>query len=542
MVVAQLIVMQLAKWGIERIYGVAGDAIFGLLDAIAKQNKIRLITVRHESVAALMASAEAKLTGKLAVCIVQMGPGLANLVNGLGDAYMDQAPVLAISGQAPLSQIGTKYKQLIDQQSLVHPVSRYSQLVVHPDAVADSLKQAMLTSVLQRTVSHLSIPEDLFGMIAAGQLVDRPQITIPSPVDDALQPLLQIMHSAKQPMILVGEGARSSRESICALAKLWGCGIATGYGAVGVIPDSEPAMLGGLGKGGNSYLTELFQQADVVLAVETTWWPAGQAPVLARVLQIAKHQVDIGAGLPTEHGILGDPSIVMPRLVNGLESYAGNQAWIKQVQMCKRTWSVHNESERNLLASTGSSLHPASVIRLIESCLAEDAIVTLDEGDSTLWFLRHFRSANQKVLLSSRWRTMGFGLPAALSAKLNSPEKQVLCITGDGGLGMVLGDLITAVRYSLAITVVVFTNGALQMEADKMVMKRLLPEGTELTNPDFAKVAEACGWTAYRVNSEAQLHVALQQSRASHLPVLIDAAVARIPYPEFTSQLEEVRL
>ncbi|MGO4274944.1 thiamine pyrophosphate-dependent enzyme, partial [Paenibacillus sp. TAF58] len=157
-------------------------------------------------------------------------------------------------------------------------------------------------------------------------------------------------------------------------------------------------------------------------------------------------------------------------------------------------------------------------------------------GDATLWFLRSFRAKRQQVLLSSRWRTMGFGLPAAMSAKLCSPEKQVICITGDGGLGMVLADLITATRYNLPITVVVFNNGTLQMERDKMLMKGLQLEGTKLTNPDFVMVAEACGWHTYHVNKAEQLSEALKQSRTIGKPILLDVSIAQIPFPDFSSK------
>ncbi|TVY11138.1 thiamine pyrophosphate-binding protein [Paenibacillus cremeus] len=529
--VAELILEQLRLLGVERIYGVVGDAVFGLLDAIAKQERISFIAVKHESVAALMASAEAKLTGRLGVCIAQMGPGLANLINGLGDAYLDQAPVLAITGQAPLNKIGSFYKQYIDQQQLLQALSSYSQLIVHPDAAVNALKQAVCTSLVQRTVSHLSIPTDLFAMPTAARPFEPPQRSVQTPSTEQLQAVLQVLASAKQPMILVGKEARSARESIPTLAERWGGGIAISYGAAGVIPDTNPWMVGGLSEGGNPFLSELFQKADVVLAVETSWWPASDVPRSARVIQLAKHQAHLGHGVPADIEVVGDPASLIPRLIEGLGSHhVPNQAWLKQVQQCKQAWSVQNDVERN---HSSSPLHPASVIQLIEQQIDEDAIVALDEGDVTLWFLRNFRAAGQTMLLSERWRTMGFGLPAALVAQLCSPNQQVICITGDGGLGMVLADLLTAKRYKLPITVIVFNNGTLQMERDKMFMKGLQPEGTELTNPDFAKVAEACGWTAFTISSAQQLSEALQQSRSSREPVLLDVSVARIPHPDF---------
>jgi len=530
--VAEVILQQLRLWGVKRIYGVVGDAIFGLMDAIAKQKAISFIAVKHESVAAMMASAEAKLTGSLGVCVAQMGPGLANLVNGMGDAFLDKAPVLAITGQAPLKKIGTFHKQYINQQELVQSISSFSQLVIHPDAIIESLTQAMHTSVLNRTVSHLSIPTDVFNLTTSIQACEPPQISTPLPSPEAMQHALQLMQSAYQPMILAGHGTRSSREAIQTLAETWGSGMAMSYGAVGVIPDAHPLMLNGLGEGGNPLLPELFKQADVVLAIETSWWPESAVPGNARVIQIAKGTDDLGVSVPTQIGITGDTETVLQQMTEGLRKHQINPDWINRIQQCKQAWSAQNDKEKN---QSGSPLHPSSIIRVIEETIAEDAVVALDEGDSTLWFLRNFRAKRQHVLFSDRWRTMGFGLPAAMAAKLCSPQKQIVCITGDGGLGMVLADLITATRYELPITVIVFHNGTLQMEQDKMSMKGLRPEGTYLLNPDFAKVADACGWNAYRIENAEQLEEALKRSLTSDKPVLLDVITARVPHPDFKS-------
>nr|WP_246132177.1 thiamine pyrophosphate-binding protein [Paenibacillus hemerocallicola] len=527
-----MILEQLQLWGVQRIYGVVGDAVFGLMDALAKQNTISFIAVKHESVAAMMASAEAKLTGKLGVCIAQMGPGLANLINGLGDAFLDNAPVLAITGQAPLNKIGTSYKQYINQQQLVHAVSLYSQLVIHPDAVVQSLTQAMYTSVLHRTVSHLSISSDVFGMTTSMQPSEQPHLSVPVPDPTDLHEALHLMQSAKKPMILTGNGARSARESIQALADTWGCGIAMSYGAIGVIPDTNPLMLNGLGEGGNPYLPALFRKADVVLAIETSWWPEGMVPDTAKVVRIAQHQADLGTA-PADIRFVGDAASLVQQLVEGLRRHNPKPAWIHEVQQCKRAWSAQNENER---CQPGSPLPPSSIIGFMEQYIDEDAVIALDEGDCTLWFMRNYRGKRQCVLLSDRWRTMGFGLPAAMAAKLCSPQKQVVCVTGDGGLGMVLADLLTAARYGLPLTVIVFNNGTLQMERDKMIMMGLAPEGTKLANPDFTKVAEACGWNAYRIENDEQLKDALIQAQTSKRAVLLDVLTAPIPHPDFKSQ------
>ncbi|MFC4799572.1 thiamine pyrophosphate-binding protein [Neobacillus sp. GCM10023253] len=528
--VAEAILEQLELFGVKRIYGVIGDAIFGLMDAIAKNGEIQFIAVKHESVAAMMASAEAKCTGGLGVCAAQMGPGLANLINGLGDAFLDGFPVLAISGQAPLKKIGTSYKQYINQQELVQAVTGDSQLVVHPDAVIGSLTKAIYTSITMDTVSHLSIPADVFTVKTLVPTNKPTSITDGEFCTEQLEKGLQIMYSAKNPMILIGNKVGPLSVEIQQLAERWGGGIATAYGAVGILPDSCPYGLGGLGEGGNPFLTHLFKQADVVLAIGTSWWPEGHTPVRARVIQVQNRQTNLGNGMPVDCGIVGNMSDIILQLISRFEPHDRNQEWVGQINQCKQTWAAQNEEEGN---KSSFPLQSSRVIRAIERCTTPDTVIALDEGDFTLWFMRNFRAQCEHVLLSSNWRTMGFGLPSALAAKLCMPNKHVICVTGDGGLAMVLADLLTAVRYRLKITVIILNNGMLQMEYNKMVKKGLTPEGVELTNPDFVMLAKACGWEAFRIQSGDELEQLLITAQMSENPVILDVPTAQVSYPNY---------
>ncbi|WP_274651263.1 thiamine pyrophosphate-binding protein [Paenibacillus humicola] len=528
--VAETILRQLRLWGVRRIYGVAGDAIFGLLDALAKQDDLAFISVKHESVASMMASAEAKLTGQLSVCIAQMGPGLANLLTGLGDAFMDKAPVLAITGHAPLDKLGTPYKQSVNQQSMVQSVTGSSQLVVHPDAIIPALKQAHKIALSNRTPVHLSIPGDLFHLVTKNRPEPPPLQSAPVLDPDGLTKAIEIIRTAQKPMMLVGGGALRHRDPLQAFAEAWSCGLAMGYGAAGIFPDDHPQLLNGLGEGGNPYLTELFKDSDVVLVLETDWWPERSVPSHARVIHLAVRPDIYDATLPVEIELAGDLSVMLTRMAAELDNYTVQPEWMNRVKHCKQIWKEQSEGEKE---QTATPLHPAGIIRELERHLDDEAIIALDEGDSTLWFLRSFAARRQQVLLSGRWRTMGFGLPAAMAAKLIDPHKQVVCITGDGGLGMVLADLLTAARYGLAIVAIVFDNGTLQMERDKMIMKGLEPEGTAISNPDFVQIARACGWHAQRIQNGDELDEALASIRSLSGPALLSVETARIPHPDY---------
>jgi pyruvate dehydrogenase (quinone)/pyruvate oxidase len=273
-----------------------------------------------------------------------------------------------------------------------------------------------------------------------------------------------------------------------------------------------------------------FKEADAVLVIGTSWWPDGLTPTDARIVQIADRPMGLGQGIPTDCCLVGAIGEIVDKLARALWDCAADSGWVRQIRQCRETWASQNEQE----GLDGSfPLHPSRIVREVERHAAPDAIIALDEGDSTLWFMRNFRAKRQHILQSSRWRTMGFGLPAAMAASLCRPEQPVLCITGDGGLAMVLADLLTAARYRLRVIVILFNNGALQMERNKMEKKGLKPEGTDITNPDFVQLAQACGWVAWRIQSAEDLERRLQAALAGSHPTLLDVPTAPIVFPQY---------
>ncbi|RHW34101.1 thiamine pyrophosphate-binding protein [Lysinibacillus yapensis] len=529
--VGELMLDQLSLFGVKRIYGVVGDATFGLIDALAKQDKIKYIAVKHESTAAFMASAEAKLTGGLGVCTATMGPGATNLLNGLGDAYSDKAPVLAITGQAPSDKIGTEFPQYIDQQELMKPFAAYSANLASPDATIEVLQKAVRTSLGQRVVTHLSVPKDIFMMPATGEPRPLPDVIEGASnfTKESLEQAAGIMKTAKRPMILAGAGAASASEEIEKLADLWGAGILASLGGKGLFDDSSPHNLQGIGEGGNPYASDLFKEADVVLLAGTTWWPEGYVPTDARIIQIDRHFDKFVKEIPTDLGIIGKTEEVLPFLVESLQGFSRSEDWVARCQEIKEKWAVQNEKEGS---TEGYPAHPARIMRALDRTVAPDAILALDTGDNTVWTNRNFRQKDQSVLVSGYWRTMGFGLPAAMAAKLIEPEKQVVAIVGDGGLQMVLADLLTATRYELNITVVVLNNESLQMERDKLKVAKKKEVGVDLTNPDFVKLAEACGWKGLRADSDIELESVLEEALNTNAPTLVDISTAQVFFPE----------
>lgn len=541
MKVASFLVQQLAAWGVERIYGVVGDAIFELADALARQRDIRFIACRHEAAAGFMASAEAKLTGRPGVCTATSGPGAASLINGLCDAYADRAPVLAITGQSPLGKLGTGYKQDIDQQRLMGALAGHTALLAAPEAAPLQLALAW-RGALEGRVGHISVPKDVWnGEVPGAQVrgpepyLTAPPVPSPAVIDGAL-PLLQ---GARRPVILAGHGALPAASDLVALAERWGAPVITALPAKGLISFDHPLALGGLGHGGSEAATRALNEADLVLAVATNWWPERYVPggtgeatgasaqAGPRIVRVDSHPANIGARAAVDYGLAGDVRTVIPRLAAGLTPQAVG-AWQQRAADWKREWSERLRAEQ---ATRSVPLHPSFVMHALEQALPPDATVAVDTGDHTVWFNRAFGGQQHRVLVSGTWRSLGFALPAAIAATMVTPGRCAAAVVGDGALTSLLGELLTASRYRAPLILALINNGSYAMELTGMRRAGLLPLGTALNNPDFALLAEGCGMAGVRVEKPDDLLPALRKAVATREPVLVDIVTAALEVP-----------
>jgi pyruvate oxidase len=527
--VAMAILEQLAAWGVKYIYGYVGDSIFPLMDALAKQNQIQFIAVKHEEGAALMASAQAKLTGEIGVCLADGGPGTVHLLNGLADACLDHVPVLAITGQVSRKDIGTNVKQYIEQQSLLSPLVSYTSPITDQAGVSQVMEKALRKAIVNRSVTHISIPVDVLQESTSDEVIPfGPYLkTNPISTNDVLDGAVQLMAGAKRPVILVGEGGREAKKAVAELAVGWGSAIATTLGGLGVVDYSNPLYIGNLGQAGNMAVTSLLSQADMCLIIGANWWPSKYVSKKIPLIQVDMNPANIGATTPVSYGIVGKAEEVIPQLYKD-NVFSPNKEWQEKIVQVKAQWQKILDEEAETVTTP---MHPAAVIRSIENALSDEAIICLDTGEHTLWFGRGFRPRSNRVLFSGKWRTMGFGVPAAIAAKLIYPEKQVMAIVGDGGFTMTMSEVLTAVKYQLPITIVVFNNKFLSMEKNKMVQKGLTPLGTELNNPDFASYARACGCQGYKVESQQELEEALAKAHSSNVPTVIDVHTSDLKVP-----------
>jgi len=518
--VADIIVEQLAKWGVRSIYGVMGDAIFHLTDALARQDTIRLYTTRHESTAAFMASAQAKLTGQLGVCIATSGPGLANLLNGLADAANDRAPVLAITGQVESYFVGTDRKQYIDQQAFISPLAGYSDELAYPDAIVNLLTKAMKTAIGQGRVAHLSIPRDMLGAIVNVQIRNpEPYLTThPLSNQETIFKGIDILNQAQRPVIMVGKGALGLTQPLIQIAEKMKAGLITTLPAKGVMPYNHPLALGGIGAAGTETSTKILEQADTVLVVGTTWWPTDYTPRQAKIVQIDVVPENIGKSQEASYGIVGDAKVILPQIAQMLSNIPKPE-WEETIKQIKEQWNTRMGEE---VSQGGSPIPPQRIMHALQQVIPSNAIITLDVGDHLVWFNRIFQANGQRILISGNWRSMGFGLPAALAAKIAQPESPVVAIVGDGGIGMTLADFLTAVYYQLPVVVAVLNNGCLAMERNRLKLTDLHQLGSGLYNPDFAAFAEACGGMGIKVQHSDELEPALRKAFNAGQPVILD--------------------
>jgi len=520
---ASAILTQLALWGVRRIYGVAGDAINPMIDAIGKQSEIRYIAVRHESAAAFMASAEGKCASRLGVCIGTSGPGLANMLNGIADAAADRVPLLVITGQVKTDEIGTEAKQYVDQQRLISPLAVYSATLMHPDAALALLNKAVTEALSKRGPAHLTVPKDVLTLpcpwnarLPAGLL----EQTLPRNFSQ-LESAAGLLNESLRPIICVGDGARSAGEAIMALADRLQAGIIETLGGKGAVPSSCQWHLGGIGEGGTRESAELMRESDCVLMIGANWYPEEYVPRDTRVIKIDTDPASIETQEDLAFGLVGDAAEAARLLAEKIHS-GKRAAWAQRVQTVRQAIRQRLDAERKPASRV---ITPPSLMAALEQHVSRDGIIAVDTGDHTIWFNRMFRAEKQTILFSGKWRSMGFALPAALAAKLQYPDKQVTALAGDGSFLTTAMELATLAKYQVPIKIIIANNGVYAIEKNKMAEAGMQPYGVELANPDFAALAAAFGIRSFRADTPDTLTSALREMYADDQAALLDVRI-----------------
>lgn len=534
--VAEHVVRQLAKWDVPFVFGVVGDSIGPLVAALGKQDKVRYVGVRQEDAAGFMASAYAKLTGQVGVCLADGGPGCVKLLNGVYDAHFDRAPVLALTGQDDASKLGTRWPQVMDQDLVFHEAAgAYNHTLSDAKQAPQVLYQALRSAADKHDVARLGLPKDIQQQKVASVLYPRPPYAAPpagpapsEAVDEAARRLGQ----ARRPVTLAGRGAARAVEPLLKLAEKLDAAIAHTLPSLGMIPWDHELNAGVVGEFGTPAAARLFGQADVVLVVGTTWWQPTYAPD-ATYIQIDRSPQHVGMTFPVDIGLAGDAAATLEALAERVER--GERAqWRAEIQEARAEW--HAELERRVTGDGAAALHPGEVVEALGQHLEDDAILCLDVGDNTFWVSSGLKARRVTPLVSGHWRSMGFALPAAYAARLVDRKRQVVAVTGDGGLGEVLAEFTTSVQHELPVLCLVFRNGSYAEEKHAQMRMGLDAHGAACHSPDFAAFAEACGGAGYRVNRPSELRERIAQGFRSAFkegrPTIVDVPVAEV-MPEY---------
>lgn len=512
--------------GVQRIFGVPGDAINPMLEALRVQKRISYVHVSHEESGAFAASAAAKVSGELQVCAGTVGPGAIHLLNGLYDAKKDRAPVLAILGQVPSEFIGNDYHQEVNLGVLFQDVADYIVEIRHPEQMPAVAIEACNRAVADRGVAVLVIPHDMGKEdvpdlpITALKVEQMGHVVAPA---DALGDAAAKINKASKISLFVGEGARPSRDSLISLAEHLQAPIVFSLKAKDIVPADHPNVAGGIGLLGSRPGVSAMDTCDLLLVLGTDFPYREWYNPKATVIQVDSRASVIGRRRPGAIALHGDVAATVEWMLANTER-RNDGSHLKHVQFVKKEWDVflHHLENRN----SNSVIHPQAVAHTLGKLAADDAIFTCDTGEVTVWGARHLKlKPGQRFTASFNLASMAFAMPAALGVQSQYPGRQVISMSGDGGFNMLMGDFLTAVKYRLPIKVVVFNNGKLGLIKMEQEVEGYPEHETDLCNPDYAALAVAMGGKGFKVNSNDELESVLGEALKTDGPVIVDVPV-----------------
>jgi pyruvate dehydrogenase (quinone) len=519
--------------GVKRVYGIVGDSLNGLTDALRRQRKIEWVHVRHEETAAFAAGAEAHLTGSLAVCAGSCGPGNLHLINGLYDCHRNRVPVLAIAAHIPSPEIGSGYFQETHPEILFRECSHHCELVSSPEQMPRALEIAMRAAVGQRGVAVIVISGDtaLKEAVEApapkiGSLLPGPSLV--RPADGELDRLAALLNTSSRVTLLCGSGCAGAHEALLALgAKLKAPMVHALRGKEHVEWDNpyDVGMTGLIGFSSGYYA---MRDCDALLMLGTDFpyrqfYPEGRV----RIAQLDIRPQNLGRRAPIELGLVGDVAATIEALLPRLDEKT-NTAHLDDA---RRNYREARKGLDDLAQGRPGRrlIHPQQVARVLSELAAEDAIFTCDVGLPTVWAARYLAMNGKRRLLGSFWHgSMANAMPQAIGAQAAFPGRQVISLSGDGGFTMLMGDFLSLAQLGLPVKIVVFNNGSLGFIELEQKSTGFLDTGTELKNPNFAAMAEAAGVRGIRLERPEEVETGIAEALNHEGPVLVDAVVNRM--------------
>lgn len=529
------LVRVLADWGVDTIFGMPGDGINGLMEALRQQQgAIRFIQVRHEEAAAFMACGHAKWTGRLGVCLATSGPGGIHLLNGLYDAKLDQAPVLAITGLQHHDLIGTRTQQDVELDKLFADACVYNARVMGPGHAARVADRACRDALAQRGVSHITFPVDLqsqpgasesAGRMAPAGMTHLGRGDAQRPAEEELTRAAEILNRGEKVCILAGQGALGAPHELTAVAERLGAPVAKALLGKGALPDTNPYNVGGVGLLGTRPGQEALESCDTLFIVGSSfpyleYYPARDQ---ARAVQLDIDPSRIGLRYPVDAALIGDTAEALGHLLPRLR-HKPERGFLARAQEDYRDWQLQ-------MAGLGTRedvpMKPQVVAHELNKRLTSDAIVATDSGTVTTWAARHLDIRDgMQFSCSGTLASMACGLPYAAAGALAYPDRQAIAFLGDGGFTMLMGELATCRKYQLDVKIIVLKNNSLaQIKWEQLVFLGNPEYGCELEDIDFAAIARGFGIPGFRVEDPTRCGDILSEALATTGPALVEAVV-----------------
>ncbi len=530
---SDILIDKLIAWNVDMIFSLVGDGVNPIFEALRKRkDQIRLITVRHEEAAAFMASGYAKCTGKLGVCLGTTGPGAVHLMNGLYDAAMEGAPVLAITGIIPHDLLGTKFTQEVNTVAMLEDIAVYNQQIsgpVHAQTVVDLACRAALTTpglahvtiatdVQQKPLSEDKHSEKGGHLIGSSTFMPRADV----PAENELDQAAAILNNSSKIMILAGRGALKARDEVLQIADKLGAPVAKALLGKALLPDDSPFTTGGTGRLGTLPSKQMMTECETLLILGSNMPHLDYYPKDAKGIQVDRDPKRIGLRYPIEIGLTGDVQATLRALLPKLKKHT-DRSFLELAQKRMSDWK---KTLLRLESDQSTPIKPPFLVSQVSRLIKDDAHISIDTGAHTVFTARHLQiKPSQQITVCGNLASMGPGLPYAIAAQLAFPGRQSIAMVGDGSFTMLMGEMATAVLYNLPVKVVVFKNNALAMDRFEQEEIGSKEYGIALQPIDFAKIAEACGAEGYKCSNPTELNGVLTKAFASSKPCVIEVDV-----------------
>ncbi|WP_341780244.1 pyruvate oxidase [Levilactobacillus sp. HBUAS70063] len=532
MIAGQALVKVLEAWGVDHLYGIPGGSINHTVEGLyLEKDKIQYIQVRHEEVGALAAAADAKYTGKVGVAFGSAGPGATHLFNGLYDAKMDHVPMLALVGQVPTATMNTNYFQEMDETPMFADVAVYNRTATTAEQLPYVVNQAIREAYRQKGPAVVIIPEDL-----SATEIDYEPVKTPNTVSDtftqtidpkAVTATLELLKAAKHPLIYAGRGLLGARDELVKFSEQFNLPVLNTVPATGVIPTDHPNAIGTFGRLGSKSGFEALQHTDLILFLGSEFPFAQFWPKNIKIIQVNNNAFDIGKMVPIDYAVISDAKSYLQAMIATGETLPETE-WLKANRVNKQNW---NKWLDQLAADDSHGLAPEAVTKKVASMVGPKDTYGVDTGNVSEWSVRGLpMDKQQRFVLSGLFATMGYGLPAGMAGALSVPEGQAWSFSGDGGFAMVAPDIITEARYELPVINVVFSNQRFGFIYREQVDTKQHLYGVDLTDADWAKVAEGLGGIGFTVTNNAEVEQVFDQikdlqAKGNKKPIVVNAVI-----------------